>query len=78
MAIECAGKNLRALNTKVHSAVFDGRNGGLRNTSKFGQLALTQLLKFAQDADGLSHRDLDSLFRRTELFHFMAFCNRGR
>lgn len=76
MTLERTGKNLGALDTQVYAAVFDGRDGGLWSARDFGQLALTQFLKFAQDTDRLSHRDLDSLFRRTKLFHFMASCNR--
>jgi hypothetical protein len=39
---------------------------------------LAQFLEFAQDAHGLSNRNLNSLFRRTKIFHIMTFCNRGR
>jgi hypothetical protein len=38
---------------------------------------LAQLLEFAQDADRLSHGDLNSLFRGTKRFQFMASCSRG-
>ena len=69
MAIVRTGKNLCALDTQVHPAVLDGGDGGLPNARKFGQLALAQFLEFPQDTDGLSHRDLDSLFRRTILLH---------
>ncbi|OHC62013.1 MAG: hypothetical protein A2045_05670 [Rhodocyclales bacterium GWA2_65_20] len=78
MALERTGKNLGTLDAQVHATVLNGRDGGLRNSRKFGQLALAQFLEFPQDTDGLSHRDLDSFFRRTKLFHFMASCNRGR
>jgi hypothetical protein len=54
MAPERASKNLRAFNTQVHPAVLNCGNSGLRNTSEFGELTLAQLLKFAQDTDGLA------------------------
>lgn len=40
MTVESTGKNLRALNTQIHSTIFDGGDSGLRNASEFGQLAL--------------------------------------
>jgi len=42
------------------------------------RLALAQLLKFAQNADELSHRDFYSFFSCTKLLHFMAPCSRVR
>jgi hypothetical protein len=78
MTLEGMGKDLCALNTLIHPTVLDSGDGRLRNARQFGQLALAQFLKFAQDADGLSHRDLNSFFCRTEPFHFMVSCNRER
>jgi len=51
VAPECAGKNLCALDTQVHSTVLDGGDGGLRDARKFGELALAQFLEFTQDTD---------------------------
>ena len=78
MAVEGASKHFCALDTEVYTAVLNGRDGRLRNARKFGQLALAQFLEFAQNTDGLTHRDLHSFFCGTKFFHFMASCNRGR
>lgn len=34
MALEGVSKNLRALDTRIHSAVVGGREGGLRNVGE--------------------------------------------
>ncbi len=78
MALEGTGKNLSALNTEIHSTVFDSGNGGLRNTSEIGELTLAQLLEFAQDADRLADRNLNALLRRTIVFHIRTSGHRGR
>ena len=72
MAPEGSRQGLRSLDAQIHAVVLDRRNGELRDPSQSGELALAQLLEFAQDAHGLSHRDLNSLLRRTKLLHFMA------
>ena len=64
MAIECTGKSLGAFHTQIDPAIFYSRNGRLRNAGKFGELALAQLLEFAQDTYGLSNRNFNSFFRR--------------
>ena len=46
-------------------AVFDGRDGGLRDACQLGKLALAQFLKFAQDANRLADRDFNSLLGLT-------------
>ena len=51
MTLQRSGKNFCAFNAQIYSAILDCRDGGLRNTCEFGQLALSQLLEFAQDAD---------------------------
>ena len=78
MAFEGTGKNLCAFDPQIYSAVLDSGDGRLRDTREFGELALAQLLEFAQDTNGLTHRDFDSLFRWTKLLHCMASCNRER
>ena len=78
MALKSTGKNLCAFDTQIYPAVLDSGEGGLRDTREFGELALAQLLEFAQDTERLTHRDFDSLFCWTKFFHFKVSCNRER
>jgi len=78
MAFESTGKNLCALDAEVNSAVLNSGNGGLRNTCEFGELTLAQLLKLAQNTDGFTDRNFNSLFGGTIVFHIRVSDNRGR
>lgn len=77
MALEGTGKNLRTLNTEINSTVLDSGNGGLRNTGEFRELALAQILEFAQDTDRLTDRNLNAFLGGTIIFHIRASGNVG-
>ncbi len=55
MALERLGKNFGTLDTQPDSVVLNGRNGGLGDSSKAGQMALAQLLKLTKNAHGLTY-----------------------
>ncbi len=76
MALERSRKNLCPFYAEVDPAILDGGNGGLGNSSEFGKLALAQLLELAKNPDRFTHRNFDSFFGWTKLFHIMAFDSR--
>ena len=74
---ESARQYLCALYAEIDPAIFDGGNGGLRNTGEFRKLALTQLLELANNPDRFANRNFDPFLCWAKLFHIMAFDNRG-
>lgn len=60
MALQCAGEHFGSFHAQVDSIIPDGRDRGLRNSRPFGQLVLTQALKLAKDANGLTNADPSS------------------
>jgi hypothetical protein len=55
MALERFGQNLGTLDTQPDSVVLNGRNGGLRDSSKTSKLALAQFLKLAKNTHRLTY-----------------------
>ena len=72
MAFEREGEHLRALDAQIHAAIFDRGNRRLGDSRESGKLTLAQRLQFAQNAHGLTYRDLDSFFRRARCFHVFS------
>jgi len=78
MALESCGKNFRSFDSHANSIVLDGRDGSLRNSGHTGELALAQLLKFAENSYGFAYRDFGTLLGGSILFHFITSDSHGR
>jgi len=69
MTLERSREDLRPLYAEIDPAILDGRDGGLRDAAKFGELALAQFLQFAKNPDRFPDGNLDALLGWTILFH---------
>src|SRR5215471_6427610 len=72
MTTERTRQHLSALDTQTNAPVLDRRQRCLRDATKFGQLILAEALEFADDTNRFPRRDVDTLFRGTELAHLCS------
>lgn len=62
VALERTRENFGALDADMHAAMFDGRNGALRNAGDMCQLVLAEFAPLAHKAHRLAYSEIQLIF----------------
>ena len=69
MTTQGSSKHFGTLNAQVDAAIFDAGYRGLGDATQLRELSLAEPLKFAENSNGLTRRNVYSFLGRAEVAH---------